>query len=241
MSSRLGIILIACAFAVLVALGPLFFKTEDSMGWSLPLSGKIIILDPGHGGIDGGASSASGLLEKDISLELALTLRDYLQEAGAFVILTREEDRDLAQLDTAKVRSRKVEDLKERVRMINTSNADFYLSIHLNAIGASQWRGAQSFYNRAIENSDFLAKHVQQEMVRNLENTTRKAKPIHNVYLLQHAEIPGTLVEVGFLSNPDEAQELSTEEYQQKVAASIYEGVLRYAGNEELPEGEEEE
>lgn len=239
MKKGLGIIVIASILAIIAAIFPLFFKTEDSISWSLPLAGKIIILDPGHGGIDGGATSASGLLEKNISLDMALVLRDYLQEAGALVILTREEDRDLAQADTAKIRSRKVEDLKERVRMVNTSNADFYISLHLNAIGESQWRGAQTFYNRAIEGSDVLSKHIQYELVRNLENTTRQAKPIHNVYLLQQATIPGALVEVGFLSNPEEAQLLDTEDYQQKVAASIYEGVLRYTGHQPLPEESE--
>lgn len=230
--------LLAVAFVVAVGIGiaPLLISTEDSTGYGLPLSGKMVILDPGHGGIDGGASSKAGLLEKDISLDISLHLRDYLQEAGALVIMTREKDKDLAASDTKKIRSRKVEDLKERVRLINNSDADFFISLHLNAIGEPRWSGAQTFYNRAIEGNDILAKHIQGELVRNLENTTRKAKPIQNVYLIQKASIPGALIEVGFLSNLAEAEALQTDDYQQKVAASIYNGLLRYTNNEPLPE-----
>ncbi|WP_416148259.1 N-acetylmuramoyl-L-alanine amidase CwlD [Salipaludibacillus sp. HK11] len=231
-----GLLGIAFIIAVGMVLTPLFITTEDSTGYGLPLSGKMMILDPGHGGIDGGASSKSGLLEKDVSLEISLHLRDFLQEAGALVVMTREEDKDLAASDTKQVRSRKVEDLKARVSLINESDADFYISLHLNAIGEPRWSGAQTFYNRAIEENEALAKHVQNELVRNLENTTRLAKPIHNVYLIQQAAIPGALVEVGFLSNPEEAAALATEDYQQKIAASIYNGLLRYTNNEPFPD-----
>ncbi|PYZ91900.1 N-acetylmuramoyl-L-alanine amidase CwlD [Salipaludibacillus keqinensis] len=234
-----GLASLAFIIAIGLAIGPLLYTTEDSTGYGLPLSGKMIVLDPGHGGIDGGATSKSGLLEKDVSLEISLNLRDYLQEAGAFVMMTREVDKDLAAADTQKIRSRKVEDLKERVRLINNSDADFFISLHLNAIGEPRWSGAQTFYNRAIEGNEVLAKHIQNELVINLENTARQAKPIHNVYLIQQSTIPGSLVEVGFLSNPREAELLGTEDYQQKIAASIYNGILRYTNNEPVTqEGE---
>ncbi|MBU9710770.1 N-acetylmuramoyl-L-alanine amidase CwlD [Evansella tamaricis] len=210
--------------------------SQETAGWNIPLSGKVIVLDPGHGGIDGGASSKQGDLEKDISLEISLMLRDYLQEAGALVLMTREGDHDLASEDTKRIRSRKIEDLKNRVAMINDTNSDLFISLHLNAIGSSKWSGAQTFYNRTIEGNEELAKHIQGELTRNLENTTRQAKPINNVYLIKEAKIQGALVEVGFLSNPTEAQLLATKEYQQKVAASIYEGILRYLGGDPLPE-----
>ncbi|MCR6108979.1 N-acetylmuramoyl-L-alanine amidase CwlD [Bacillus sp. A301a_S52] len=231
-----GLLTLTLVIAAGLAVTPLLITTEDSSGYGLPLSGQYIILDPGHGGIDGGASAKSGLLEKDVSLDISLYLRDYLQEAGALVLMTREEDKDLASPDTKRVRSRKVEDLKERVRLINQSDADLFISLHLNAIGESRWSGAQTFYNRAIEGNEALAKHVQLELIRNLENTTRLPKPIHNVYLVQQAAIPGALVEVGFLSNPEEAELLSTDAYQKKVAASIYHGILRYTNNEPFPE-----
>ncbi|WP_034745295.1 N-acetylmuramoyl-L-alanine amidase CwlD [Halalkalibacter wakoensis] len=209
------------------------FVSNDSWStWNLPLSGKVIVVDPGHGGIDGGAVSKSGMLEKDVTLLISEQLRDYLQEAGALVLMTREDDHDLANADTKRVRQRKNEDLRRRAEIVNDSGADMFVSLHLNAIPSPRWSGAQTFYNRAIPENERLAKLVQDEIIRNLENTTRQAKPINNVYLIKQAAIPGVLIEAGFLSNPTEAELLNTEEYQQKVAASIYQGILRYYTNE---------
>ncbi|WP_078551206.1 N-acetylmuramoyl-L-alanine amidase CwlD [Bacillus alkalicellulosilyticus] len=208
------------------------FLSDDSTSWQLPLSGKVIVVDPGHGGLDGGATSKEGLLEKEVTLDIAFQLRDYLQEAGALVLMTREEDRDLADDDVRRVRDRKVQDLKRRVDMVNDSDADMFISIHLNAIPSPKWSGAQTFYNRSFDENKNMAKFVQDELRRNLENTTREAKPINNVFLIRKAEIPGVLVEVGFLSNPQEANLLSQKDYQQKVAASIYQGLLRFYTNE---------
>ncbi|MBB5174949.1 N-acetylmuramoyl-L-alanine amidase CwlD [Texcoconibacillus texcoconensis] len=209
--------------------------TQDSGSMQMPLSGQVIVVDPGHGGIDGGATSKSGTLEKDVALDIAFKLRDYLQESGALVLMTREGDYDLADKETQRVRTRKLEDLRERLKLVNESNADMFISLHLNAIPSPKWSGAQTFYNRAIEGSDTLAKHIQGELRRNLENTNRLAKPVNNVYLMQESKIPGALVEVGFLSNPSEADRLNTKEYQQKLAASIYEGMLRYGAGDPLP------
>lgn len=212
-----------------------FVTTDSSSAWNLPLTGKIIVIDPGHGGMDGGASSKQGLLEKDVALDISLILRDYLQEVGALVIMSREEDKDLADSTTKGVRNRKVQDLKNRVQLVNESDADLFISLHLNAIPSSRWSGAQTFYNRAIEENEKVAKFIQEEIRSNLENTNRLAKPIGNVYLLKYAKIPGALVEVGFLSNPSEANLLNTKSYQQKVAASIYQGIMRYYTNEPAP------
>ncbi|MCT8136484.1 N-acetylmuramoyl-L-alanine amidase CwlD [Anaerobacillus sp. CMMVII] len=212
-----------------------FVSTDSGSLWSLPLSGKIIVIDAGHGGMDGGASSKQGLLEKEVSLEISLILRDYLQEAGALVVMSRVEDTDLADPSTKGVRNRKVQDLKRRVQLVNETGADLFLSLHLNAIPSPRWSGAQTFYNRAIEENEKVAKFIQEEIRTNLENTDRLAKPINNVYLLKHAQIPGALVEVGFLSNPTEAEMLDTKAYQQKVAVSIYQGIMRYFTNEPVP------
>lgn len=229
------LVAIAVAIGLLIGIIEVQLSSRNSTGWHLPLSGKVIVIDPGHGGIDGGASSKSGTLEKDVTLELSFLLRDYLQQSGALVLMTREGDHDLASESTQRVRSRKVEDLRKRVSIINESNADLFISIHLNAIPSSKWRGAQTFYNRSIEGNEKLAKQIQGEIRRNLDNTNREAKPINSVYVIQQANIPGALVEVGFLSNPTEAELLKTKDYQMKVAASIYEGILRYASDDPLP------
>lgn len=205
--------------------------TNTWESWNLPLSGKIIYLDPGHGGADGGADSGEGnakVLEKDIALNVTMMLRDYFQEQGALVILTREEDHDLAPEGMKGYSRRKTEDLKKRLDLINSSDADLYLSIHLNAIPSSRWSGAQTFYNPKFKENKEVATSIQSELIRNLENTKREAKGIQNVYLVKHINKPGALVEIGFLSNPGEKANLMTEKYQQKVAASIYEGVLKY-------------
>lgn len=212
-----------------------FISKESWTIWSLPLSGKVIVLDPGHGGQDGGAISRAGAVEKELTLAISKKLRDYLQQSGALVLMTREDDYDLAEDKTKRLRQRKVEDLQKRVSLINDSNADLFISIHMNAIPSPRWYGAQTFFARTFSENESLAKFVQDEIRRNLENTTREAKPIQAIYLLKHANIPGVLVEAGFLSNPNEAAQLESEMYQEKIAASIYQGIMRfYAGEEEI-------
>ncbi|MCC3358930.1 N-acetylmuramoyl-L-alanine amidase CwlD [Bacillus sp. REN16] len=202
--------------------------------WSLPLSGKYIIIDPGHGGPDGGAQSGD-VQEKDIALEISKKLRDYLQQQGALVEMLREEDKDLAQDGTKGLSRRKTEDLKKRVQIINESKADLFISIHLNAIPSPRWRGAQTFYYSTFKENEEVAKFIQDELRNNLGNTTRKAKAINNVYLVKSAKKPGALVEVGFLSNPEEKALLMQAKYQEKIAASIYTGINRYFSNETNP------
>ncbi|GGM43408.1 germination-specific N-acetylmuramoyl-L-alanine amidase [Paraliobacillus quinghaiensis] len=205
-------------------------QTTDSWdSWSLPLAGQVIVLDPGHGGVDGGAVGVEETLEKDISLIVTKKIRDYLQQSGALVYMTRESDRDLAATDTKGIANRKVEDIKNRVAFINGKEPDFFLSIHLNALPATQWSGAQTFYYPGLEKSENLAKSIQDEIKRNLENTNRDVLAINNMYLLKHTNPPGALVEIGFLSNAHERELLKTTSYQTKMAASIYEGILHYA------------
>ncbi len=215
------------------------FTDDDSWeSWNLPLTGKIILIDPGHGGPDGGAGDKDAL-EKEIALNVSLKVRDYLQQQGALVIMTREDDRDLAPDGTRGYSRRKAEDLKKRLEMINTSGAEYFISVHLNAIPSSRWSGAQTFYSTRLDENGRSAKFIQDELRRNLENTNRRAKVISNVYILKNANIPGSLVEIGFLSNPTERATLKKDGYQEKVAASIYNGVLRYFSNEkELVEEE---
>lgn len=196
--------------------------------WSLPLSGKVIVIDPGHGGVDGGAIGKDKTSEKEITLTVAKKTRDYLQQAGALVYLTREEDEDLASKHTKGFSARKSEDIRNRLSFIHEKEADLFITIHLNALPSSRWRGAQTFYSTHIDDNEHLAKMIQGELVRNLENTNRKALSIQNIYLLKYAEVPGALVELGFLSNDEERELLKQDKYQQKLSASIYQGILKY-------------
>jgi N-acetylmuramoyl-L-alanine amidase len=203
--------------------------------WTMPLSGKKIAIDAGHGGPDGGAQSKSGILEKDINLSISLYLRDYFQQAGALVLMTREEDKDLADPGTKGLSKRKTEDLHARGDLISSQQADLLLTIHMNSIPSSQWHGAQTFYYPNHPESKLLAQLIQSEMKRNLGNTDRVAKTVDKgVYLLKALKIPSALVEVGFLSNPQEAALLADRNYQKKVAASIYQAVLRYYSGEKV-------
>jgi N-acetylmuramoyl-L-alanine amidase len=212
----------------------LYWK-QSRNAWTIPLSGKLIILDPGHGGPDGGASSQDGLFEDEVALKIALYLRDYLQEAGSFVVMTRETDVDLAQSGTKGLSKRKTEDLVKRLHLIQQRNADILISIHLNAIPSARWRGAQTFYNPAREENKKLAAFIQSEIIRNLENTKRFPEQKADTYILKYSPIPTSLVEVGFLSNPDEAKMLGSVEYQKKIAAAIYYGIIGYYSNQEPP------
>lgn len=201
--------------------------------WTLPLAGTVIAIDPGHGGFDGGAVSMDGkVIEKDVTLPISLYLRDFLQQSGAFVIMTREEDKDLAAPGAHRMGRRKSEDIRNRVRLVNEHAPDFLISIHLNAIPSPRWYGAQTFYYPGYKESAELAYFIQEEIKRVLANTTREPKTTDDVYLIREVDCPAVLVEVGFLSNSREAAMLRTESYQKAMANAIYQGILRHYSGE---------
>ena len=208
--------------------GPIKGAMDSIDSLALPLTGKVIVVDPGHGGMDGGAVGADQTLEKEIALIVSHKLRDYLQQSGANVYLTRETDRYLAEDSTNSVSQRKVEDIKNRVAFMEEKDPDIFITIHLNALPSTQWRGAQTFYHPNQPQSQVLAETIQAQIRTNLENTTRQALAINGVYVLKHANRPAALVEIGFLSNPDERELLKQASYQDEMAASIYLGVLEY-------------
>lgn len=226
--------------ALLVALMLFMFtyelpSTKTWTYWTMPLSGKIIALDAGHGGPDGGARSMDGLEEKDVNLAIALHLRDYLQQSGALVVMTREDDRDLASPETKGYSKRKTEDLLKRAEFVTKQKSNLFVSIHLNSIPSPRWSGAQTFFYPNHADNSTLATLIQEEMKRNLKNTDRVAKQADKeIYLLKALTIPSALVEVGFLSNPGEAQLLRDPAYQKKIATSIYQGILRYYSGEKV-------
>lgn len=197
---------------------------------SLPLAGQTIVIDPGHGGVDGGAvgKDKERTKEKDITLSVSKILKSYLEQSGAIVYLTREDDVDLADPDIKGLSARKSQDIRKRLEFIHEKEADFFLTIHLNALPNSRWSGAQTFFYPKFPENKLLATHIQNEIIRQLENTTRTPLQINHVYMLKHAEVPGALVEIGFLSNEIERELLKRESYQEQMAASIYHGILNY-------------
>lgn len=225
---KMRFVLLAIGLGVLL-LGfssPLLNKAQEI--WGTPLQGKLIALDAGHGGPDGGACNSSGIFEKNINLKICYYVRDYLQSAGASVVMTRETDTDLADSTTKGLSKRKAEDLHRRLQLVEDAQADILVSVHLNAIPSTRWFGAQTFFNPTNESNKKLADSIQTELTRNLENTTRQPRPKDDVYLLRESRISTALVEAGFLSNPQEAALLASEAYQKKVAAAIYYGILHY-------------
>jgi N-acetylmuramoyl-L-alanine amidase len=204
--------------------------------WSLPLAGTVIAIDPGHGGPDGGAVSADGkVVEKEVTLAISMYLRDFLQQSGAFVIMTREEDKDLASPDVQKLRQRKSEDIRNRVKLVNDNTPDFLVSIHVNAIPSPRWSGAQTFYYPAYKKSAEMSYLIQNEIKRVLGNTDRLPIKTDDVFLIREVSCPAVLVEVGFASNPEEAKRLRSVEYQKAMANAIYQGILRHYSGEKVP------
>lgn len=204
-----------------------FSKTTKTA--SLPTLRKVVIIDPGHGGIDGGmVGRTTGVYESQINLEISNKLRKYLEESGSLVLMTRDKDVGLY-TDSGSIRKKKNEDLRNRKRLFDESSADIVISIHSNSFSESRYYGAQSFYNQNCEASKLIAELIQEELIRVLDdNNTRKAKAKNDVYILKNIKVPTVIVECGFLSNPKEERLLQNSDYQEKIAWSIYVGILKY-------------
>jgi len=198
-----------------------------------PLGGMKIVVDPGHGGIDGGASMGE-VVEKDITLALGKELEKELKRLGAEVVMTRSHADDAVAEHNPKatfptIRARKLADLKLREEMIVNSDADLFISVHVNSIPDARWRGAQVFYHReGHEGGAAVAKAIQGAIREHIGNTEREALAIKQVYLLKKATVPAVLVETGFLSNPEELKLLTSKEYQEQMAEAIADGIEEY-------------
>ncbi|KRQ87262.1 Germination-specific N-acetylmuramoyl-L-alanine amidase precursor [Caloramator mitchellensis] len=189
-----------------------------------------IIVDAGHGGIDGGAIGNNGTVEKNINLAIAQKLKGYIESHGDTCIMIREVDEGLYSYETR--RGKKAEDLKNRKQIIKENQADLFISIHLNYFPQSRYYGAQTFYLTGDSKSEELAKYIQQELINILNRgNNRVAKSSDTYYILKNNGIPSVIVECGFLSNPDEEALLNQEDYQNKIAWAIYCGILDYFGS----------
>ena len=197
-----------------------FFKANAL----LPLSGKIIIVDQGHGGKDPGTVS-NDIYESDINLKISKYLEYYLTINGASVILTRNGNYDLS---SPNIYNRKRSDFDNRIKIINHSNADLYLSIHLNYLSDSSYYGPQIFYNKKQDNNEELAKVIQ-EYLNSKTNTKREIKKIPDrTYMYNKLNPPGVLIECGFLSNYQEREKLKSDKYQKKIAQYITEAIIKF-------------
>ena len=187
---------------------------------TFPLLGKTIYLDAGHGGVDNGAT-VNNVHEKDLNLQIVYKLKETLTSAGATVLLTRKDDNDISNPNAL---YRKKSDFDNRIKLINNSNADLYISIHQNVYQNKKYSGPQVFY---VKDNQKLAEIIQNTLNKYL-NTKRKVKTINNTYMYKLLKKKGILIECGFISNDNERYKLKTEEYQLKLSKIITEGIITY-------------
>ncbi len=196
---------------------------------SVPLGNTLTIIDPGHGGIDAGASD-NGAVEKELNLQIAKILKGYIETNGGVCYMTRVEDTNTADPNRSKGVSQKMSDLKMRKQSIDDKSADIFISIHMNRFSQSQYRGLQVFYDDNIEESKRLGEAIQNSAREVLKDgNNRKAKATGDkIYILKGNKIPSVLVECGFLSNTEEANNLKNPDYQRKIAWGIFRGIAAY-------------
>lgn len=236
---------IGAVLGLVIAIG---FLIMDSGGWittiaptkSVTPAKYTVVIDSGHGGIDPGKVSASGAYEKDINLAIALKLQKLLEEQGCQVIMTRTTDQGLYDESAS---NKKMSDMKKRIEIMNGCHPDLIVSIHQNSFSDTISKGAQVFYQASSETGKALAEQMQAVLKEQADpNNKRQCKANNDYYLLQHTEATMVIIECGFMSNPQEAELLQTEDYQNTLAAAITNGVMQYleqqAGKEAQNENE---
>lgn len=211
--------------------GPRNMEVKETV--ALPVDNKVIILDAGHGRRRSEEQQQkNGVTEADINLKIMLKVQSLLEQAGSTVILTRSDENGIYDIDKTTLRQKKVSDIQNRVKIGNSSQADVFISIHLNKIPQQQYWGWQTFFKKDNENSKRLAQNIQQALNETIQKENkRESLKIENIYIIEHVEIPTAIVECGFLSNPEEKELLQQEEYQDKLAWGIYIGIMDYFYN----------
>jgi N-acetylmuramoyl-L-alanine amidase len=222
---------ILIAFLILLIFSTILFKNKTQAAPGKISNDRLILIDPGHGGIDGGAVSRSGVLEKHINLSISIKVKNKLEALGYRVILTREEDKGFY-TSNKNINIMKSEDLNNRCKIKRASNCDFFISIHQNFFEQSSCNGAQVWFSKNEESKEF-AKILQNNFKRDLGPSTREEKDAKNAYkiLRCYTNIPSVIVECGFLTNPEEEKKLVTNEYQDKVADCIARSINEYFEN----------
>ena len=191
-------------------------------------AGKVIVIDSGHGGDDPGKIGINQAKEKDVNLKIAKKVKKRLKKEGWKVVMTREED---VMLGDAEKGNRKIHDMKARVELINKTMPAMAVSIHQNSYQEAEIHGAQVFYYSHSQDGKRMAETIQRALLMADEENTRQAKGNDTYYLLKRTEVPTIIVECGFLSNPQEAEKLTEDGYQKKLAQAITSGIIACVGN----------
>ncbi len=225
---KLLLMLILCLTTAVISIN--IINSEGILTSANTQNEKVVIIDPGHGGFDGGAVAYDGTVEKDINLKISLALSDMLRSAGYKVILTRNSDVGTDNLESGSIAQRKKNDLKNRLELMKDFPDGIFVSVHLNKFTTTAARGSQVFYNGKVAESAILGDAIQKSIVKLLqpENTRVNKLATTSTYVLYNATIPAVLVECGFLSNASELQLLKDNEYQKKLAFCCFSGIVDY-------------
>lgn len=216
------------AFSFKIASSDELSKEITAETVALPVTNKVIVIDAGHGTPDEGADSSNGVTEAEINLKIALKVQNLLEQSGAEVVLTRSDENAIYDLDANTLREKKVSDIHNRVKIGNKSSADIFVSIHLNKIPQNQYWGWQCFYNQN-EKSKILAESLQNNLNEAIHKENKRiAMKLDTIYIMKNVEIPISVVECGFLSNAEEEKILQEDDYQNRLAWGIYNGIMDY-------------
>ena len=216
------------AFSFKIANNNMLNKEITTETVALPVTNRVIVIDAGHGTPDEGAESNNGVTEAEINLRIALKLQNLLEQSGAKVILTRSNETAIYDIDKKTLREKKVSDIHNRVKIGNESSADIFVSIHLNKIPQNQYWGWQCFYNQN-EKSKILAENLQNNLNEAIQKENKRiAMKLDTVYIMKNVEITISKVECGFLSNEEEEKRLQEDDYQNRLAWGIYNGIMDY-------------
>lgn len=215
-------IFVLCLFIMLGSFLKIYQINTISIDNELQLLNKIIVIDPGHGGLDNGASIKK-FKEDELNLKISNALKTELESQGATVYLTRTDDNDITNRNH---HYSKQDDMYLRVRKIDNYNPDLFVSIHLNASPASSSWGSQVFYYNKSEQGKLLAEDIHNAM----KPTTGSRKQIKNAdfYVLRCTKATGVLIECGFITNSNERGQLASSKYHQKLSIAISEGIKTY-------------
>lgn len=231
--TKTGLVLFGILFSVFGTLGFGSFYVMTNRTVDVSLNNpeyKTVIIDAGHGGVDGGTSAKDGTLEKELNLQIALKLNDILEAMGVKTILVRDTDISIHDDTATTIRQKKVSDLKNRLNIINNTEDSIFVSIHQNHYGESKYKGTQIFYSKNNPDSLKLAQALRMPVVTYLqpENTREIKRSGSEIYLLNNAQSPSVMIECGFLSNSEDTELLKNEKYQQKLAFIISLGIIDY-------------
>lgn len=195
---------------------------------------SIVLANSAHGGFDGGAVAYDGTVEKDINLNISMSISEMLRSCEYEVILTRSDDSGTEEDPSASISKRKVSDLNNRLKLINSYENAIFVSIHLNKFTTSTANGAQVFYSKNHAMSSELGGNIQKSIVNLLQPDNERVikQGTKSTYLLHNAKIPSVIVECGFLSNSAELKKLKDEKYQKQMAFAVFCGIINYLNQE---------